>query len=351
MRMPSRDPRKTKIIKPAPASPPPSGADAGARPLSQRQRDHLSHLHAAQVGRPEAVLNRAVTGVHRIEPATPFKSGSATRARQKAKHQANRKHVDWGKILLRGATVVLCAELLATFAFSPRLWVQTVSMRGNATVPTERLTKRLALLPRTNLLRTLWERPRLVAALRAEPTVASATIAPVFPNGLAVSVTERVPFAAVQFDSAPGKWYTMDKNRVPFRVFDGAPESGLPLVMVATMPGSAKPTLGKTGDAPGLSEAYTCIAWTAKQGGNFPVQKITVDNAGKLCLNRAGDVTVMLGPGLELREKLQTLSLLLDKRADLRGSASTDVAKINLLAYDAPALVPRPDSLMGDATP
>lgn len=343
--MPARD-RKTKIIKPAPASPDTKGY-AGARPLSQRQRDHLSHLHAAQVGQPKTVLSRAVTGLHRREPASPapaYKSGEATRARQNAKRLANRRRVDWGRMLLRGATAVLCVELLAALAFSPRLWVKTVTVQGNATVPTENLTKRLAIASRTNLLRMLWERPRLLAALRAEPTVESATIAPVFPNGLTVTVTERVPFAAAQFDSHPGKWYTLDKTRTPFRVFSGAPEAGLPLVSVAVAPGSAKPTLGTLCNTPGLSDAYTCLAWTQAQGDNFPVQRITVDNGGKLCLNRVGDVTVMLGPGLELREKLQTLSLLLSRRTDLRGTASTDVAKINLFAYDAPALVPRPDA-------
>ena len=334
--------RKTKNNKP-------TMAEAGARPLSERQREHLSHLRAAQVGRSETLGNRAVVGVHRREPVVPVaprvRHGAATRARQRAKRLANRKRTDWGKVLLRGARFVLCGEVLAALVFSPRLWVKSVVVAGNATVPTATITKRLAIAPRTNTLRALWERSRFVAALRAEPTVEAATVKPVFPDGLSVVVTERKAFAAVQFDCAPGQWYTLDKNRVPFRVFKGAPEAGLPQVTVATAPLiGAKPVLGSVCNAPGLSDVGTCLAWASAQGDNFPVQKIAVDRAGKLCLNREGDVAVLLGPGLELREKLQTLSLLLTKRADLCGSAPSTIAKVNLFAYDAPALVPRPDA-------
>ena len=347
------NPRENRKPKAAPTPVPKPSGDAGARPLSERQREHLSHLHAAHVGRPETVGTRTVTSYHRPEtkPVTQakFKSGMATTARQRDKKRANRKRVNWGKVLLRGAVAVLCATVVAALVFSPRLWVKNVQFTGNATVPTERLAKRLAVAPRTNVLRFLWERPRRVAALRAEATVEAATIAYRFPDGLAVSVTEREPFAAVKFESEPGMWYTLDRNRVPFRLFRGVPEAGLPLVSVASG-GKTKPVLGKSCDAPGLTDVAACLAWAKRQGDNFPVEKITVDSGGKLCLNRAGGMRVLLGPGLELNEKLSTLSLLLTKRDDLRGSTPTDIAAVNLYAYDAPALVPRVDG-NADAAP
>ena len=133
---------------------------------------------------------------------------------------------------------------------------------------------------------------------------------------------------------------------MPFRVFPGVPEANLPLVTVATHSASAgkpvgKPVLGAINTAPGLSDVSACLDWSKEQGTNFPVEKVTIDNVGKLCLNRAGGMTVLLGPGMDLEEKLRTLSLLLSKRTDLRGSAPTQIAQVNLYAYDAPALVPR----------
>ncbi|MBC8134816.1 MAG: FtsQ-type POTRA domain-containing protein [Fibrella sp.] len=348
--MNARDNRRTKTIKPA------SKPDAGPRPLSERQRGHLSHLHAAHVGRPETVLHRTVVGVQRPESKTgkaatmaPFRSGAATAKRQREKSRQNRKRINWAKLLLNTALVSLGIEVVAALMFSPLLRIKTVAVAGNVTVPTERLAKRLAIAPDTNLLELLYKKGQLLQAVRAEPTVETVTIEPRYPDGLSVVVTERQPFAAVKFDSEPGKWYTLDKNRVPFRVFDGMPEANLPLVSVATRGEAAgkpavKPLLGKACAAPGLSDVGACLTWAKEQGVNFPVEKVTIDNAGKLCLNRAGGMTVLLGPGMDLNEKLGTLSLLLSKRTDLRGSAPTQIAKVNLYAYDAPALVPREES-------
>ncbi|MBC7808395.1 MAG: FtsQ-type POTRA domain-containing protein [Akkermansiaceae bacterium] len=348
--MNARDNRRTKTIKPAPKP------EAGPRPLSERQRGHLSHLRAAHVGRPEAVLHRTVVSVQRVESkagkgtsTAPFRSGAATARRQREKSRQNRKRINWAKVLLQTATVALCAEVIAALIFSPRLRIRTVAVEGNATVPTERLMKRLAIAPDTNLLELLYKRGRLLQAVRAEPTVAGVTIHPRFPDGLVVSVTERQPFAAVKFDSEPGRWYTLDKNRVPFRFFEGLPEADLPLVSVATRgeatgKNAVQPVLGIPCVAPGLADVGDCLTWARQQGANFPVEKVTIDNAGKLCLNRVGGMTVLLGPGMDLNEKLGTLSLLLLKRTDLRGSAPTQIAKVNLYAYDAPALVPREDT-------
>ena len=366
-----RDNRKhdARKLKAAPVPVLPVPPSAGARPLSARQRGHLSeqkahlaHLHAAHAHRPEAILRREVLSVHRPDvrgnvTAGKLRPGAATAARQRAKQRANRpnhRKVDWARVLLRVATAGLCVEIVAALLFSPRLWVRSVSFAGNATVPTERLAARLAVPANANLLTFLTRSRKLLAVLRAEPGVARVLIRPTLAPGLAITVRERTPFAAVKFDSDPGRWYTLDARRVPFRVFDALPEAGLPLVSVATRgavsaTSAAKPMLGRVCDAPGLADVGTCLAWATAQGANFPVEKVSIDNAGKLCLNRAGGMKVLLGPGLELSDKLNTLSLLLNKRMDLRGSAPTTIAAVNLYAYDAPALVPRPAVAPGKA--
>jgi POTRA domain, FtsQ-type len=350
-----RESRRSKVAVKSSAT-----QDAGPRPLSDRQqshlseqRQHLAHLHAAQASRPMALLQRTVVGVHRADSKTTpvplskvattgrSRPGEATAARLKAKRRANRKKVDWPKVLLRGATFALVAELVAVALFSPRLWVGSISVEGNATVPTDRLVQRLAIAPDSNLLGLLTRRGKLLQAIKAEPTVEKASIRPSFPDGIRVSITERTPFAAVNFDGDPGNWYTVDRNLVPFRVFSGQPEASLPLVTVATGNMAVKPLLGKVAMNAGLTDMGACLDWAKQQGDAFPVEKVTIDNAGKLCLNRAGGMAVLLGPGMDLTKKLNTLSLLLTKRTDLRGSAPSQIAAVNLYAYDAPALLPK----------
>jgi hypothetical protein len=56
----------------------------------------------------------------------------------------------------------------------------------------------------------------------------------------------------------------------------------------------------------------------------------------------------LLGSGQDLDRKLKSLETLLEQRSELR--SATDVAYVNLVAYDAPAVRMRSDSDSGSAS-
>jgi hypothetical protein len=132
-----------------------------------------------------------------------------------------------------------------------------------------------------------------------------------------------------------GQYYTADKNFVPFRKSD-TPESRLPIITVAAPEMGTLPKLGQKWHSPALADAARCAEWAASRP-EFALSQITIDSEGKLCLNKAGGARIKLGSGVDLEAKLETLSLLLGERAELRG-AGTRVAYVNLLAADAPAV-------------
>jgi len=283
----------------------------------------------------------------------PAKSGAATRARRQerlraarsakekarqvrsAERRRNRKRTNWPRVLLGIACTALVAECVAALLWSPRLWVKRVVVSGNDTVPTELLVKRLGIKPQSNILRL--PVGRLRTAAEAEPAVEKVELHRDLPDTVRLVVTERRPWASVRIGNGP-VCYTIDRNLIPFRQAK-APEPGLPRIVLAPGEERMSPVLGRRLNAPGLASAGQCLAWAYAHGSEFPLEKVSIDPWGKLCLNRVGGVAVRLGSGMDLDKKLATLDLLLQHRTDLRGTGSGPVAAVNLIAYDAPALV------------
>ena len=71
----------------------------------------------------------------------------------------------------------------------------------------------------------------------------------------------------------------------------------------------------------------------------LPSVCLAVDGSGKLCLNRGGGLPILLGSGIDLERKLATLTRLLAEHPSLQ--VGTDIAYVNLYAWDAPALMLR----------
>jgi cell division septal protein FtsQ len=178
---------------------------------------------------------------------------------------------------------------------------------------------------------------RLRAAVGAEPEVESTEIYRDFLHTtVRVVVKERTPWACVQ--TADNICYTIDRKMVPFRTAD-VPPVGLPLLKLSGA--SGKVPLGKPMTALGLPQVSRCLAW-ARERTDFPLDAVTIDSEGKLCLNRAGGARFLLGSGQDLDRKLKSLETLLEQRSELR--SATNVAYVNLVAYDAPAVRMRSDS-------
>ena len=213
--------------------------------------------------------------------------------------------------------------------FSPRLWVSGTVVEGCRNVSPKTVMARLKIGATDNIVRLPVK--KLQIAVGAEPEIETAEIHRDFLHTkVRVVVKERTPWACVQ--TPDQVCYTIDRNLVPFRTAD-VPPVGLPLLKLSEE--SGKVPLGKPMTAPGLAQVSRCLTW-ARARTDFPLDAVTIDSEGKLCLNRAGGARFLLGSGLDLDRKLQSLETLLMQRAELRNA--TNVAYVNLLAYDTPAV-------------
>lgn len=358
-----KPPRRRPRAEDAPLLP---ATDAGPRPLSDRQKTRQAEGRAGAGGggrvyaAPPVVPARSpyandlppapahiLPTTSRNKTARPprrnvtvIRDADTTRIRRVRGTETNgprtnRRRTNYPRLLLGWVTAALCMEVIATAMWSPRLWVKSVRIDGNTTVPTARVLGRLHIGPRDNLVRL--STGKLRASVEAEPSVEWAEVRRTLsPLGVQVFVRERTPWASVQVN---GNCYTIDRNLVPFRVRQ-TPESHLPRLVLsgAGSPPSklnSMPVLGKPMTAPGLNDVSRCLAWSVSQT-DFPLESVEIDPQGKLCLNKVGGLPVRLGSGVDLDKKLRTLATLLATRPELR--ESDGVEEINLFAFDAPAV-------------
>jgi cell division protein FtsQ len=233
--------------------------------------------------------------------------------------------------VLGAALLVLIAECVAVALLSPRFQVKTTKVSGLKSIPLARIRAQFHVPKGQNLFLAPtgdWEKS--IARL---PAVASVSIEKHLPGSLEVLVQERKPWASVR--TKDGRWHTIDKNFIPFRV-TASPEAGLLRILASdfeaweAIPGIALPSAG-------LEAAQECADWISDYG-KFPVTQIEIDAGSKVCLNRVGGVPVYLGSSEKTREKLTALEKLLAERPDLALKDSKSLHYINLFAADAPAI-------------
>ena len=328
--------------------------DPGPRPLTERQRELRTNRLTGQ-----DVIDRAVPP----RTAKPAPSARSWREDGKRRHirdadtthlrrpksarpvasaAKNRLRVNPLPLLLRGAVVLLVVECFATVLWSPRFFVTKTRVEGNSTVSTNRLMADLA-VPAHRSLAVLPVGTMRARVLQNEPPIETAEVHRSLPGTVRLVVRERTPWASVCLPT--GDCYTIDKNLVPFRRAT-VPEKGLPRLLLAPaeeadMASSTTVlpavTLGKPLKTPGLAEVSKCLNWATAH--SFPLDSVRIAANGELCLNRTGDVQVKLGTPTDLDKKLRALSVLLEQKPTLR--ESTDIAYVNLYAFDAPAILPR----------
>jgi hypothetical protein len=243
----------------------------------------------------------------------------------------NRRKPNILRRVLGAAVLVLIAECVAVALLSPRFQVKTTKVSGLKSIPLARIRAQFRVSKGQNLFLAPtgdWEES--IARL---PAVASVSIAKHLPGSLEVLVQERKPWASVR--TKDGRWHTIDKNFIPFRV-TASPEAGLLRILASdfeaweAIPGIALPSAG-------LEAAQECADWISDYG-KFPVTQIEIDAGSKVCLNRVGGVPVYLGSSEKTREKLTVLEKLLAERPDLALKDSKSLHYINLFAADAPAI-------------
>lgn len=346
--------KRASAAKPAVAGtvppPGPKRPDLGPRPVSARQ---LAHREAQTVpppgpvpypmprdataprgerspGRGGGSEKRRRTHLRDAETTHTRVRGTSAASRKRVRRRArNRRRVNLPRVLLAWASGVLVVECVAALLFSPRLWVKRIVVEGNHDIPAPAILARLKLGDHENIVRL--PAARLSQAVLAEPRVETVEIHRRLPDTVRVVIKERTPWACAQL--ADGSCYIIDRSLVPFRTAD-VPPVGLPLLKLSGA-SQAAPPLGRPMSAPGLDQVSKCLAW-ANARPDFPLDAVSIDSEGKLCLNRAGGAKILLGSGTDLDKKLHSLETLIAQRADLR--SASNVAYVNLYAYDAPAV-------------
>ena len=332
-----RRPRPGKSARPRHKEPPllPQ-TDAGPRPISARQQASREGRITSDDIISRTVPRRAVPTPTPARHRRHVRHGETTQVRvRRGAARGNRRSIDYWGGALRLAVAALVLEGMIVLIFSPRFSVRETTVEGNTAVPSARILGHLGITSRDNLVRL--PVVKLRNAVLSEPGIEAAEIHRTFPGTVRVVVHERQPWASVCLPD--GTYYTIDRKLVPFRS-GTTPEQGLPKVTLAgpdnTLP--SKPLeLGVPLTNPGLNVVSRCLTWASAE--TFPVEAVQIAPDGKLCLNRRGGLSVQLGSAVDLDKKLDALSLLLQRRPELRTGA--DIAYINLFAYDAPAIMPR----------
>ncbi len=144
------------------------------------------------------------------------------------------------------------------------------------------------------------------ARLEALPWVASASIARHWPDGVTVTVTERVPAAEIAVPGAPAAsaWAEVDRTGRVLAT-TATPVPGLRVLQAPVHPGAPGSVLG-TGAAPGLRVLASLPPAFAAQ-----VTGVSVGAAGQVSLSLSSPVTVVLGDTSELAAKYEDVAAVL----------------------------------------
>ena len=249
--------------------------------------------------------------------------------RHRAAPRQRRKRKSLALRVLPLALLALATELFAGLLLSPRLRVCGVRVEGNRVASTEALLDRANVPANFPMVRV--NPAELESRLRTEPSIASARAERRWPNMLVLHVAERTAVWSVK---AGGIWWDMDASGIAFR---GGPNPGrgLPQIVLkqpmALHAGSELP-------AAMLDPVRTCFDWS-RSHPDFRLARIVVDSGGHISLGSEGGMPVLLGSPIDLPKKLETLARLTAHFHEVR--AGYDLAYVNLIAWDAPAIRPR----------
>lgn len=267
--------------------------------------------------------------VHAPRRSVPHHRLASAPTKPKRRVQENRRKINWPRRVLIVALLILALECVAVALLSPRFSLNRLEIRGLETISREQIKAEVFWNAGQNLFLAptgQWERN-----VTRIPSVDHVSVQRVLPGTIRVVVEERKPWASVlTFD---GAWHTIDRTHVPFRLTE-EPEPGLPRLLVLdiqpweVLPGVPLPSKG-------LPDTHLCVAW-ASAHPNFPVTQIEIDKFSQVYLSRVGKVSVQLGSGERLHEKLSTLECLIQTRPEL--TYDNNISYINIFAPDAPAI-------------
>lgn len=271
------------------------------------------------VRRPEKLLDKKAAGLakrakQRKAEASRLEEGANPRAKARAEN---------AKLL---AALVLILAIGAVFYYSvPKLTkIEKLEVRGLANVGQEEILSRLAMTEETNLVGA--DLVAMRAGILADPKIADAKLRRVFPDTLAVDISERVPVACVLVtEDFVTKSIAIDEKGIAFAYLESLKASpSLPVLSGIrftkfspgqSLPGYLVPLLGDLAlllrESPEVLGAFSEIK----------IEKISNSEA-EVLLYPAGKKVPVRMPARLTAANLRSALLVLDILAGRQGSES-----------------------------
>ena len=262
-----------------------------------------------------------------------------------ARLRSKKRTRDISKSVVGGLLLLLVGQVTAALYLSPMFAVSssTVSVKASPLCTESEIRS----LIQPDLPRSVMRLPisRWSDALENLPVVKSATITTGFPNRLNIVVKDRQP-QLVSDLGVIGRC-TLDTDLVPFRLAGDADQKLPKLVLQSDIANQEFGVCVADDDAQ-VAGIQTILKWLGEHP-DVAASSLNIQNKHLAFVIQPSNVNVLLGTPRRLREKLDSLEILIDKRPDLL--TSHKYSAVNLFSDEYPALVTRSNSVDKSAVP
>jgi hypothetical protein len=264
---------------------------------------------------------------------------SAGRLRPKKRTRDISKSVVGCLLLLLVGQVIAALYMSPIFAVTP----STVNVKASPLCTETEIRS----LIQPDLPRSVIRLPiaRWSDALRNLPVVKSATISTGFPNRLNIVVKDRQP-QLVSDLGVLGRCI-LDADLVPFRLAGDADQK-LPKLVLQSDVADQEFGVCVADDDAQVAGIQTILKWLGEHP-DVTASSLNIQNKHVAFVIQPSNVNVLLGTPRRLREKLDSLEILIEKRPDL--VTSHKYSAVNLFSDEYPALVSRSNPVDKSAVP
>ena len=183
------------------------------------------------------------------------------------------------------------------------------------------------------------QKSRINAVLvKKHPEIDTLEIGRLLPSKVIINVRERKPVAVAT--NGQSHWLVDKDSAVFHRVYNPIP--WLPTILL--VPNAQLPKPGKNVTTM-LNYGVDCAQYSRRTG--LKVTKISIDQAGNLCLNMGSEFYVKLGQSVDLRQKLEQLSTIIESKPEIVDNG----LYMDLTCKERPAYVAKADAVKMRGTP
>jgi cell division protein FtsQ len=269
--------------------------------ISIAQRDRARARRAAAAGPKSAASQR------RAKPRTEARALAEAKRLQRERRNAGQRRARRLRLIAVVAALVVLGGSCVAIYNSPLFRVTSVEVVATPHVPAQTVLS-LARVPSDA---TLIRFPADAVAERValDPWVASVSVTRVFPSGMRIRVTERVPIAVV--DAGTARWLADATGMI---VATASPGATATIPAIEDVPG-LDPRAGRRTDSEALLNALAILAGISPQLRSMvvSVSAPTVDDAK---LTTADKVDIVFGEAVSLATKDQLALRILAEQKD-----------------------------------